>query len=121
MKTIKTTIAIALLFATAIGFANNTSSTLVYGNKVTTVSSSDEHQPYFRKGNGKLYMNYLNEGMENVQIKVIDSENRVVYATTYKGEFVVEKAFDFNKAEKDNYKIVVKSNNETYYEYFAVK
>ena len=121
MKTIKTTIAIALLFATAIGFANNTSSTLVNGSEVLTVSSSDKHQPYFRKANGKLYMNYLNEGMEKVQIKVIDSENRVVFATTLKGEFVVEKAFNFSKAEKDNYKIVVKNNNETYYEYFAVK
>jgi len=121
MKKIKTTIAIALLFATAIGFANNTSSTLVNGNVETTVSGTEKHQPYFRKANGKLYMNYLNEGMEKVQIKIIDSENRIVFATTLKGKFVVEKAFNFNKAVKDNYKIVVKGNNETYYEYFAVK
>lgn len=121
MKTIKTTIAIALLFATAIGFANNTSSLLLNKNEVTTVSGSEKHQPYFRKSNGKLYLNYLNEGMKNVQIKVIDSENRIVFATTSKGEFLVEKAFDFNKAVKDNYKIVVRSNKETYYEYFSVK
>ncbi|MBT8264485.1 MAG: hypothetical protein KJN75_04035 [Muriicola sp.] len=121
MKTIKTTIAIALLFATAIGFANNTSSTLVNGNEVTTISNTEKHQPYFRKSNGKLYLNYLNEGMQNVQIKVIDSNNRIVFATTLKGEFVVEKAFDFNKAVKDNYKVVVKSNKETYYEYITVK
>lgn len=126
MKTIKSTTAIALLFATALSFANNTPKNVTTTNEVSGIYSGSEsiresHEPFFRKADGKLYVNFFNQDMDKVQIKVIDSENRVVYKETLKDQLVIEKAFNFKNARTDNYKVVIMEGNATYYEYFLVK
>ncbi len=77
--------------------------------------------PFFRKAGDKLFLNFLNRDMGDVQIKVIDSENRILYSETLKSTLVVEKAFNFGNAEKDSYKIVVRDDNDTFAEYYVVK
>lgn len=126
MKTIKSTTAIALLFATALSFANNTPRNVTTTNEVSGIYSGFElirenHEPFFRKADGKLYINFFNQDLEKVQIKVLDSENRLLYKETLKDQLVVEKAFNFKNASKDNYKVVIMEGNATYYEYFSVK
>ncbi|NNK18429.1 MAG: hypothetical protein HKP49_04700 [Maribacter sp.] len=121
MKTLKSISAIALLFATASTYANNfTPATSVEGSGVV-VSSLEKNEPYFRKAGDKLYLNFFNKEMSDIQIRVVDSENRIVYSETLKSRLVVEKAFNFENAEKDSYKVVLKDGKDTYAEYYVVK
>jgi hypothetical protein len=66
-------------------------------------------------------MNFFNEKMGDVQIRVMDSDNRVIFKETLKDKLIVEKAFNFSTAVKDSYKVIVTEGNETYYEYYVVK
>ena len=121
MKTLKSITAIAFLFATTLSIAHSTPSVLPVLNNGISVTADGEHKPYFRKTENKLFMNFFNQEMGDVQIKVIDSENRVVFNETLKNTLVVEKAFNFSSAVQDSYKVIVKDGNETYYEYYVVK
>ena len=121
MKTIKSITVIALLFATALSFAHTTPSVLPVKNNGISVTAGGEHKPFFRKTKNKLFMNFFNQEMGDVKIRVIDSENRVIFKETLKNKLVVEKAFNFSSAVKDSYKVIVKDGNETYYEYYVVK
>jgi len=119
MKTMKSITAIALLFATALSFAN-TANTVDPKNTESTMIR-EAHEPFFRRADGKLYMNFFNQDMEKVEIKVVDSDNRVVFKETLKDQLVVEKAFNFTKAEKDSYKVIIKGSQDTYYESYVVR
>ncbi|MGB5378114.1 hypothetical protein [Muriicola sp.] len=121
MKTLKSITAIALLFATALSFAHTSPSVSTTNNDGVSVTGDGDHKPYFRKTDSKLFMNFFNQEMGDVQIKVIDSENRVVFRETLSNKLVIEKAFNFSSAVKDNYKVIVKEGNDTYYEYYVVK
>jgi len=120
MKTMKSITAIALLFATALSFANNTNGTVDLKN-TDSLMIRETDEPFFRRADGKLYMNFFNQDMEEVQIKVVDSENRVVFKQTLKDQLVVEKAFNFTNAEKDSYKVIIKGSQDTYYESYVVR
>jgi hypothetical protein len=121
MKTIKSITAIALLFASALSFAHTSPSVLSIQNEGISVNAKGAHKPYFRKTATKLFMNFFNQEMGDVQIKVIDSENRVIFKETLSNQLVVEKAFNFSSAVEDSYKVIVKDANDTYYEYYVVK
>lgn len=80
------------------------------------LEKEEKLKPIFRKKGNKLYLNLLNLEESNVQIKVLDSRNRVLFTEVIRGELVVEKAINFEKAYLDNYTVVVQSGGETYYE-----
>ncbi|NNJ88206.1 MAG: hypothetical protein HKP53_02280 [Eudoraea sp.] len=121
MKTIKSITAIALLFGSALSFAHTTPSVNPDNNSGISVAADADHKPYFRKAGDKLFMNFFNQELGDVRIKVIDSENRILFNEILKDRLVVEKAFNFSSAEKDSYKVVVENGEEAYYEYFVVK
>ncbi|SMP10692.1 hypothetical protein SAMN06265375_1011344 [Muriicola jejuensis] len=107
----------ALILVSATTFANTVSSLPSVNGKEKELKEG----PYFRKSGDKLFLNFFNKEMGDVQIKVIDSENRVLYSETLKSTLVVEKAFNFGNAEKDSYKVVVRDANDSYAEYYVVK
>lgn len=121
MKTIaKTSTVLAILFATAIGTANESKN----GNKafeIERITKKETTRPVFRKKGDKLYMNLLNLDLQKVNIKVVDSENRVVFNEVIEGELIIEKAFNFEQAFEDNYTVVVKDSEGTYREKLSVK
>jgi hypothetical protein len=121
MKRIKISFAIAFLFATALSTAHTLPATSSLQNEGMDIGLEGEYEPFFRRTGEKLYLNFFNSEMGDVQIKVIDSENRVVYSETLKSHLVVEKAFNFENAVKDSYKVIVKNGKETYSEYYVVK
>lgn len=121
MKTFKSITAIAFLFATALSFAHTTPSVLPVQNNGISMTANVDHKPFFRRSEGKLFMNFFNQEMRDVKIMVIDSDNRVIFKETLKDKLVVEKAFNFNSAVKDSYSVIVKEGNEMYYEYYVVK
>lgn len=123
MKSIikKTTVA-ALMFVTAAGIANSPKSDL--GKKVNEVETSFTKlsaDPVFKKKGNKLFLNILNLDQENVTIKVYDSEGRLVFKEIVKGELIVEKVFNFDRAFEDNYTVVVVDNDQTFKEVVVVK
>ena len=117
MKSIlKNTTVVALMFAVAVSFAN--------GPKVNEVEKnliSVELDPVFKKKGGKLFMNLLNLDQEEVTIKILDSEGRLVFIETLNGELVIEKAFNFENAFENEYTILVVDNNETFKETVEVR
>lgn len=121
MKTIvKTTSILALLFATAIATANESK----IGKKafeIERLTKKETTRPVFKQKGDKLYMNLLNLDLEKVNIKVIDSNNRVVFSEVIEGELLIQKAFNFEKAFEDNYTVVVKDSEGTYKEKLLVK
>lgn len=123
MKSImKSTAVVALMFATVASLANGPKKT--FGNKNNGVEKhliDVDLDPVFKKKGAHLFINLLNLDQESVTIKVLDSEGRVVFIETLKGELVIEKAFNFEKALQDNYTIIVVDNKETFKEVVEVK
>lgn len=120
MKAIfKTTTVMALMFTAAVGTAN-VSSNGTKGAAVEHLTKKENTRPVFRKKGDVVYMNLLNLDLEKVNIKVYDSERRLLFNEVIEGELVVEKAFNFKKAVEDRYTIVVKDSEGTYTEKLLV-
>jgi hypothetical protein len=121
MKTMKTITAAVLLLLTTGSFAHTFNTSLSAAENGNDNPIVRKEEPFFRKSGDKLYLNFFNREMGDVQIRVIDSENRIVYSETLKSTLLVEKAFNFEKAEKDSYKVILRDGDETYAEYYVVK
>lgn len=87
----------------------------ISNNMVKVLEVEENVKPIFRKNDDMVYVNLLNLDKESVEIKVYDSNNRVIFDETLEGEILVEKAFNFKNALSDNYMIVIKDSNDTYY------
>lgn len=90
-------------------------------SKVSILKKEEKKKPVFRKIGNKLYLNLLNLDESNVEIKVLDSDNRVLFKEVIAGEQIVEKAINFENAFGDVYTVVVSKGNDTYYENVLVK
>ena len=95
--------------------------TISVKDEVVSITDSKEiHKPFFRKSDGMVYLNLLNLKQNEVEIKVYDSENRLVYGQVLENETIIEKAFNFKTAEADEYTVVVKINKSTFFENIVV-
>lgn len=99
---------------------------LVYTINIDTenIGIGEKHEslkPVFRKQGDKVLLNLLNLNKENVEIKILDAENRVVFNEQVSNEIIIQKAFNFSGAKNESYSIVVKDANGTYYENVLVK
>ena len=91
--------------------------TISVKDEVVSITESKEiYKPFFRKSNGMVYLNLLNLKQDNVEIKVFDSDSRLVYGQGITNETIIEKAINFKTAHADVYTIVVKNSNGTYHE-----
>ena len=94
---------------------------VVDGSDIVIRDKKERTKPFFRRKGAMLYLNLLNLDMGEVQIKVYDSDNRIVFKEILESQLVVEKAFNFKKAFQDNYTVAVTNGNATYYENILVK
>lgn len=62
----------------------------------------------------KVFVNLLNLDENAVTVKVLDDKNRVLYLKNFRNKTLVEKAFNFEKAYKGTYSVVV-NDGETIY------
>ena len=122
MKTIlRFTAATAFMFATVAGTANENKNLVPFSDtELEVLKSADKGKPIFRKKGDKVYLNMLNLQGDKVQIKVFDSNNRLLFKQTVEKE-TVEKAFNFERAYSDSYTVVVKDSEGTYSEKIFVK
>ncbi|MEM1340177.1 MAG: hypothetical protein AAF634_16305 [Bacteroidota bacterium] len=119
---LRSAVVVALMFAGTAGMANGPKK--AFDKKVSEVEKNliaVELDPVFTKKGNKLFMNLLNLGQQKVTIKVIDSEGRIVYIETVKGELVIEKAFNFENAFKNEYTVLVVDAEDTFKEVVEVK
>jgi hypothetical protein len=87
---------------------------------VDIVKRKENSKPVFKKVGAKVLFNLLNLDQNDVVIKVIDSEDRIVYDETISNEMIVQKTFNFETAIPDGYIIVVKDGEEIFYEAIVV-
>jgi len=98
MKTIKKfTVAAVIMFSTIGSFAND---------EIT--------RSIFKEKEDKVFVNLYNLDKEKVEIKIYDSQNRVVYTETITDSLLVKKVFNFEDAFEDSYMLVIKRQGETY-------
>lgn len=89
-------------------------------NELVLLDKKERSKPVFRQKEDRLFLNLLNLDGNEVDIKVIDSSNRVVFKETVKNKVTVEKAFNFEGAYEDTYTVIVKDDKQLYYEYVSV-
>lgn len=106
----------AFLLVSAVGIANGPAKSEVEKKLIKV-----ETDPVFVKKGDKLLLNLLNLSQGKVMLKVYDSQNRLVFKESIEGELVVEKAFNFEKAYEDEYRVVVVDKLGTYSETVEVK
>lgn len=126
MKAIlKNSVAAAIVLSSTLSIASGPEKT--YGKKVNAKNEVEKNiitlksDPTFRRKGNKVLMNLLNLTEGKVIVKVVDSEGRVVYKENFEGEIIIEKAFNFNKADKDEYTVVVVDKLGTYKEKVAIR
>jgi hypothetical protein len=88
----------------------------VSDRNVKIVDKVEKLKPIFRRKGKILFLNLLNLNESKVEIKVVDSSNRVLFSEAVEGKQVVEKAINFEKAVEDKYTVVVSHGGDTYYE-----
>lgn len=82
--------------------------TIVIKDKVEVI------KPAFRVKEDVVYINFLNISKKGVEIKVYDSEDRVLYSEKFTDSLIVEKAITFKNAYKGEYTVIVKNTNGNY-------
>ena len=98
MKTIKKfMVAVVLMFSTIGSFANDENTRSIFVEK-----------------EDKVFVNLYNLDKEKVEIKIYDSQNRIIYTETITDSLLVKKVFNFEDAFEDSYTLVIKKQGETY-------
>ena len=105
--------------------AENALRTITYNisidEDIRIIEKKENVKPTFKQTEDNVLVNYLNLDGDKVEIKVWDNGNNLVFQETFKNELIIEKAFNFKKAPKNNYTIVVRDANGTYYKGIEVK
>ncbi|MFK7813925.1 MAG: hypothetical protein AB8B59_15625 [Maribacter sp.] len=93
----------------------------VVESKIVISEKTENTKPVFRKKEGRVFVNLLNLEKEEVRIKIVDSEFRIVFEEEISNEVLIEKVFNFEDAFKDSYTVIVQNANSTYYDVVNVK
>jgi hypothetical protein len=93
---------------------------LVEDTGISIENKLEKNKPVFRKKDGLVYLNLLNLSKEEVEIKVYDNDDRVLFNQVFKNEGLIEKAFNFKSAYSGRYNIMVKNLNDKYFEEILV-
>ena len=88
--------------------------------KVEIIGKTEKVKPVFRREGRRIYVHLLNLSKKEVGIEIYDSNNRLVYTEKRENEMVIEKVLNFTKAFADKYTVVVKDDDNTYYENVVV-
>jgi len=78
-------------------------------------------KPIFKENGQKVFLNLLNPGKGDVKITIYDGENRIVFDETVVDTLLIEKTLNFEKAYEDTYVVVVKNEENIFYEDIVVK
>ena len=89
--------------------------------EIVILDKEEMSKPVFSERENVVYMNFLNSTGEEVKMKLVDQANRTIFRESLKDEFLVGKAFNFEKALEGTYTLMVKSSNGTYFKEVQIK
>jgi|TARA_R110001583_G_scaffold194332_1_gene365008 hypothetical protein len=99
----------------------NPNSSLVYtfvidSNEIK-IKNKEEYtaKPIFRITGNKISINLFNGDQQKVDIEILNNSSDIVFQESTKGELIIGKVINFEKAIKGNYTIIVKNGKETFY------
>ncbi|MGY8914352.1 MAG: hypothetical protein ACKVJF_04610, partial [Flavobacteriales bacterium] len=119
-KALKITTVLAIMLTTIVSTAKEFESDSIEVNEVKplvlNLNASEIIKPTFRTKGKMVYMNHLSLDGKKVQVKVQDELGNVIYETTFNDSIIVEKAFNFKKANAGLYTVILREGNKTYYE-----
>jgi len=101
--------------------------TLVYNVTIDDANLSVEksreikNKPLAFQKDKRVYLNYLNKGLEPVEISIRDKNDNTVYKETREGDLLVKGIYNLNRAPKGEYMLMVKYGNETFFENIVIK
>jgi hypothetical protein len=97
-------------------------SSLVYnvtiGDESVYIEKSTEvkNKPLARQIDKKVYLNYLNRSLSPVKISILDENDNAVYEETRESDLIVKGIYNLHSAPKGDYRLMVKYENETFFE-----
>ena len=97
-----------------------TYSILIDGESISILNKDEVIKPVFRMKDNMVYINFLNVEKKDVEIKVYDSSDRVLYTQKISDTLIVEKAVNFKTAHKGDYTIAVKNSKGVYTENVSI-
>ncbi len=77
--------------------------------------------PVFKKVGNKIHVNLLNEDLNTVRVKVFNGNNQEVEDHIFNGDLTIGKVYNFEKALKDTYSVVVQDGTKVYRQSISVK
>ena len=79
------------------------------------------YKPFVRQRESTVSINVLNTQKKPLGIKVYDSIDQLVYRDQLQGELIMGKQYDFSKLDPGSYRMVLTSDNRSYYHNVSVK
>ncbi|MGB6151355.1 MAG: hypothetical protein WBG48_05135 [Pricia sp.] len=107
-------------FTTEDALRKVTYTVMVRNSDVEIVDKKENVKPVFKTEGRVVYLNLLNLSKKDVKIEIYDSSNRLVFSEKRENQMIIEKALNFNKAYSDQYTVVVKDSENTYYENIVI-
>ncbi|MFT7348717.1 MAG: hypothetical protein ACI8VZ_001018 [Candidatus Paceibacteria bacterium] len=124
-KALKITAVLTLMITSVVVSAKEVKFDSTQVNKVKplvlNLTSNEIIKPTFRTKGKMVYMNHLNLDGKKVEVMVQDASGNVIYETTFNQTIIVEKAFNFEKADEGRYRVILKEGNKTYFENILIK
>lgn len=80
----------------------------------------EKMKPVFRRKGDLIFLNFLNLDLEEVNVRITDSSDRVLFDEIFGGKMVIEKVFNFEDAFEDHYTLMVQAKDATYFEYIKI-
>lgn len=91
-------------------------------NDITVVKEQERTEiPVLRKVGSKIYLNLLNEDLNTVRVKVFNSKDQEVENQIFSDRLTVGEVYNFEKALKDSYTVVVQDGTKTYRQSISVQ
>ncbi|RAJ11701.1 hypothetical protein [Arenibacter echinorum] len=96
--------------------------TFVIDNNEIKIENKEEYtaKPIFRIAGNKISINLFNGNQQKVDIEILNSSSDIVFQESTKGELIIGKVINFEKAIKGNYTIIVTNGKETYYQNIVI-
>lgn len=82
---------------------------------ITVLKKEEKIKPVYSYKNGKLVLNFINLEEKDVKVTIVDSEGRTLYEEVMVNEKYIGKVFNFTKAFEDTYTVIIKDENNTYF------
>lgn len=94
---------------------------LIEDEAVSILDKTEITKPVFIVKDGMVFINFFNQEMKTVDLKVYDASDRLLHSEIVENKLIVEKALNFKNAYKGSYTITVSTADGIYTENISIK